>query len=113
MRNRERYHPDWNDVIRPDILKRDKFVCVKCGVMHKKSYVFQKDGSRFRISESEIKEWRGYGDKAYKVFLQIVHLDRDPGNNDYDNLKAYCPKCHLNYDREVNMILRKTKSKRL
>ena len=109
MRNRNRYHEDWEDIIRPEILKRDKFVCQNCGVRHKKSYVFQKNGSYFQIPESEIGLWKSYGDKAYKVFLQIAHLDGDPKNNKYTNLKSFCPRCHLNYDRERNKISRISK----
>jgi len=111
MRNKENYHQDWSDIIRPAILLRDKFICKVCGVRHKKSYVFQKDGSKFEIPDNEIKEWKAFGDKAYKVFLQVAHLDQDPLNNEEDNLLAMCPKCHLNYDRKFNMLKRKTKYK--
>lgn len=33
-----------------------------------------------------------------KVILTVAHLDHDPENNDFDNLKALCQKCHLSYD---------------
>ena len=111
MRNENLYHEDWKDIIRPDILKRDNYQCVVCNVRHKKSYVFQPKGGFFIIPESEIDLWKSYGDKAYKVFLQIAHLDQNRENNNYDNLKAMCPKCHLNYDRKFNQLKRKTKYK--
>ena len=111
MRNKDRYNEDWADIIRPLILLRDKYICKICGVRHKKSYVFNKDGSKFEIPENEIKEWKSYGDKAYKVFLQVAHLDQDPSNNDDGNLLSMCPKCHLNYDREHNNLKRITKFK--
>ena len=111
MRNKERYHKDWNDIIRPEILKRDGYVCTKCGVRHKKSYVFEKSGNRFEIPESEIKEWKSYGDKAYKVYLQIAHLDHDPNNNDYKNLASMCVKCHLTNDRDYKRLRRIVKLK--
>jgi len=107
MNNRQRYAENWEDTIRPDILKRDGYQCVICGVRHRKSYVFEKDGSFFLIPEDEIKEWKSYGDKAYKVFLQIAHLDNNPGNNNYENLKAMCPKCHLRYDKKHSQLMRK------
>jgi len=109
MRNKERYSENWNDVIRPDILKRDRYVCTKCKVRHRKSYVFESTGGRFEINDSEIKEWKKYGDRAYKIFLQVAHLDHDPNNNDYSNLAAMCVKCHLNYDREFKKLARISK----
>lgn len=111
MRNRENYPINWNYEIRPDILKRDKFKCVRCKAKHGITYVFNKNGSRFIIPKAELKEWKGFGDKAYTVWLQIAHLDRNPKNNDYSNLSALCPKCHLNYDREINQLMRKSKRK--
>ncbi len=111
MKNRDKYPPHWEDTIRPLILLRDKYTCQKCGVRHRKCYVFQKDGTRFEIPEDEISEWRAYGDKAYKVHLQVAHLDQNPSNNDDDNLKAMCPKCHLAFDRAYNKLKRISKLK--
>jgi hypothetical protein len=36
---------------------------------------------------------------AIKVVLTIAHLDRNPGNNDVERLRALCQFCHLRYDR--------------
>ncbi len=33
-----------------------------------------------------------------KVVLTVAHLDHNPRNNNDDNLKALCQKCHLAYD---------------
>lgn len=107
MRNRKEYPENWEDEIRPDILKRDKFRCTVCQVEHRKTYVFQKDGTKFKIPKEEIKEWKEYGDKAYTVYLQIAHLDQNRSNNNYENLRAMCPKCHLNHDRDHNTLKRK------
>ena len=35
-----------------------------------------------------------------KVVLTVAHLDHTPENCDPENLKAWCQKCHLNYDKE-------------
>ncbi len=35
-----------------------------------------------------------------KVVLTVAHLDHDPMNCDDENLKAYCQRCHLNYDKK-------------
>ncbi len=34
------------------------------------------------------------------VVLTIAHLDHDPTHNDPSNLRAFCQRCHLRYDRE-------------
>ncbi len=37
---------------------------------------------------------------------QIAHLDRDPSNNDIDNLAYLCLDCHKQYDLTSNRTLR-------
>lgn len=37
-----------------------------------------------------------------KVMLTVGHLDHDPGNNDFDNLRAWCNRCHLTYDADFH-----------
>jgi hypothetical protein len=34
--------------------------------------------------------------------LTVAHLDRNPGNNAFENLKALCVICHLDYDRAAH-----------
>lgn len=34
-----------------------------------------------------------------KVVLTVAHLDHTPENCHPDNLKAWCQRCHLNYDK--------------
>lgn len=110
MKNRHKYPENWYDEIRPDILKRDKKQCQKCGVLHRRCYGWDTNGKRYRINKDEIKEEREAGFKAYQVFLQIAHLDHDTTNNDYSNLLALCVKCHLNNDRAYKNILRISKT---
>ena len=38
-----------------------------------------------------------------KVVLTVAHLDHDVNNNDLFNLKAWCQRCHLTYDRELHI----------
>jgi hypothetical protein len=35
-----------------------------------------------------------------KVVLTVAHLDHDIGNNNPENLKHLCQRCHLNHDKE-------------
>lgn len=40
--------------------------------------------------------------KRVRVVLTIAHLDHDPTNNRYDNLRALCQRCHLGYDVDLH-----------
>lgn len=40
-----------------------------------------------------------YGFKYVVIVLTVAHLDHQPENCDYTNLKAMCQKCHNNYDK--------------
>lgn len=35
-----------------------------------------------------------------RVVLTVAHLDHQPENCDPENLRAWCQRCHLHYDRE-------------
>ncbi len=111
MKNRNRYVENWEDTIRPRILKRDNYQCVVCGVKHRKTYVFEKDDNKFIVPDNEIEEWKKFGDKCYKVYLQVCHLDNNPDNNEDYNLSSMCPKHHLKYDREFKNLMRIAKRK--
>ena len=39
-----------------------------------------------------------------KVVLTVAHLDHDPQNNDPDNLRAMCQRCHLTYDAKLHAM---------
>jgi 5-methylcytosine-specific restriction endonuclease McrA len=41
-----------------------------------------------------------------KVVLTVAHLDHDPGNNEFQNLRALCQRCHLAHDREQHALTR-------
>ena len=38
-----------------------------------------------------------------KVVLTIAHLDQNPQNNDFNNLRALCQRCHFHHDRKDNL----------
>lgn len=108
MRNRQNYPAEWHDVIRPEILKRAKYKCENCGLVHRKTYLFYPYTNPILIDKEELQEAKANGEKAYTIFLQISHQDHDTTNNDYSNLKALCQKCHLNYDRNFHKLVRKS-----
>lgn len=104
MRNRENYPENWEDTIRPDILKRDNYTCKGCGAKHRQSYIFLPKGKKIAVTDEEMKEAKANGERAYKVFLQVAHKDQDPGNNNYKNLISFCKACHLKFDRSHNAL---------
>ena len=109
MKNKQNYHADWSDIIRPAILKRDGYKCTKCNIKHKG--FISKIGSKTEhvIDDFEAAWLRSKGHVVAKVYLQVCHLDQNPANNEYSNLVSMCPACHLRYDNQYNVIKRMLK----
>jgi heterodisulfide reductase subunit B len=80
--NYKNYHPKWS-LIRRLILKRAKNHCEECGIQN----------HTYR--------------KGKVIFLTIAHLDHNVLNNKFNNLKAMCQRCHLNYDKNYHARSRK------
>lgn len=113
----KKYHPEWKTRIRPDILKRAGNKCEFCQAKNKELYIrgvwdgcecYQDmDGTIFASTDGMVIGATYVGEVAYHttkdtsvvIILTIAHLDHDINNNSYDNLKALCQKCHLNYDK--------------
>ena len=115
----KKYDPSWKTVIRPDILKRSEQLlygrmipcCEFCGVENK-AIGFRDHSGIFCHSEEYLNvQKRGFGfintTGFLKIVLTIAHLDHNVENNDYENLKALCQKCHLNWDKEHHKKSRK------
>ncbi len=106
MRNSRKYPENWKDEIRPRILKRDNFKCTQCKVKHR-SYVFiDQSNKTIIINREEHEELKREGLRTYRVYLQVAHLDNDTANNSDTNLKAMCPKCHNEYDKQWKLAIR-------
>lgn len=96
--NKALYPKNWKSEIRPAILKRANNCCEFCGV---KNYSFRyKHNHDVMLPPNSNVSLKEYS----KIVLTIAHLDNDPTNNNYDNLRALCQKCHLNYDKELHRI---------
>lgn len=107
MKNKHLYPAEWTDTIRPAILKRDGYRCTTCGVAHRAVGYYEK-GKHFVVCDSWMQQWAvNNGYKIQTMFLQIAHLNHIKSDCRPENLEAKCPRCHLNYDREFNMIKRK------
>lgn len=107
------YHPDWKDIIRPAILKRDGYKCAHCGIKHK-SRVYKDTTGKYVECDDFMEEWaKSTGRKVFTLFLQIAHLDHDKQNNEPSNLKALCPIHHARYDTEHKKLARITFSAKI
>ena len=109
------YPIDWSQISASIRFGRAKGRCEHCGRPHGRLVFHLGDG---RWWDDDAETWRnGNGktlssmppvapsldDKAArttKVVLAAAHLDHDPGNNRFRNLKAFCQRCHLLHDRK-------------
>ena len=102
----KKYHPDWKDVIRPYILKRDNYCCKHCGIANRTGF-YRSGGKRVIVDDDFIKAWcYSQHIKLSKVVLTVAHLDHDILNNEYNNLAALCQACHLKYDAHIHLVHR-------
>lgn len=81
--NKHRYPDNWLTEIRPAILKRAGNCC---------------EGSP-DYPECRAENGHAHPVTGSKVVLTIGHLDHQPENCDPENLRAWCQRCHLNYDK--------------
>lgn len=75
--NKNRYPANWKQISEDIRFNRANNKCEVCGAENYKPHPLT--GS--------------------KVILTVAHLDHQPENCDYSNLKAMCQKCHNNYDK--------------
>lgn len=113
-----KYPKNWRSEIRPSILARAKNKCEECGIDNYAEGWRDKEGNFITWKEIEDalenngydyfehelrhhlgKDWE-FKKKATKIVLTISHQDHDIKNNDPENLKALCQRCHLRHDRE-------------
>ncbi len=106
MRNKNLYPEDWNDVIRPAVLKRDNYKCQMCPVKHRQYVFFDQSGKMIIVDKLECDELRANGYKAYRVYLQVAHRDHLKIDHSYENLFCLCPWCHRLYDKRFDTLMR-------
>jgi len=106
MNNRKNYPENWVDVIRPQILARDKYTCQGCRVKHRSYLLIDKNNKAISIEKDEYIEYREAGLHAYRVYLQVAHKDNNPANNDEKNLISLCVRCHAKLDAEYKKTIR-------
>ena len=107
--DRSLYHPDWVDIIRPSILKRDNYSCRVCGVRHKSTVYKLSRGGYFTCDQFAAEWAKANGKHVFTLFLVVAHLDQDKTNNDPSNLMTLCPIHHASYDAKHRTLKRKMK----
>lgn len=96
--NKNRYPKNWKEV-RAKILERAKNCCEFCGLENHIFGIRTKDGFN-KLEGMALEAATIDGEKITRIVLTIAHLDHAPENNDPENLRALCQKCHLSYDME-------------
>jgi len=118
----KKYHSEWKSRIRPAILARAANCCEQCKVANKKvilrgqwngqeayqcpdyGHIYNADTGE-KIGQDYVGEVDPSGKRKFtRVVLTIAHLDHDIENNDPENLKALCQRCHLAHDLEHHRI---------
>jgi 5-methylcytosine-specific restriction endonuclease McrA len=99
---RKRYPPraEWRK-IRAAILERTEHKCETCGAPNGALIIRDIDDPFVYETHAACGGCAG-GDpdclRAVRIVLTIAHLDHTPENNDPNNLRALCQRCHLRYD---------------
>ena len=83
--NKKRYPPNWEQISMHIRFVRANNKCEFCGA---RNYALHPETNK-------------------RVVLSVAHLDHQPENNDFSNLKALCQRCHLRYDARHHAQTRK------
>jgi hypothetical protein len=104
--NTKGYSVDWRDVVRPNVLKRDKYKCMHCGVGNRAMYSIE-GGKRVILDDDWLlKNYINKGAKVIKVSLNIAHQCCTKACINELHLLTLCCSCHLVFDRHHNLINR-------
>ena len=105
--NRKLYSENWQDEIRPMILKRDNYKCKKCKVKHRSRGYYDSQGQFIECDEHMISYASKMNIKLIRIILQVHHKNQNKRDNNETNLITLCQKCHLNEERDINILKRK------
>lgn len=115
--NKKRYPENWKQ-IRTEILERAKNKCEQCNAENHSRIMrgTGDDAGTYMTEDAEvfcaetgdllgrIRMCDYTAKKAITVVLTIAHLDHTPENCDPSNLRAWCQRCHLDYDKHHHAI---------
>jgi 5-methylcytosine-specific restriction endonuclease McrA len=106
MQNRRDYPDNWNDEIRPNILKRDNYKCVECSIKHRSYVLITDSNQRIKIEYDEFLEYKKAGKNCYKIYLQVSHINNIKADCSPENLRTLCNRCHAKADKEWKSLMR-------
>ncbi len=110
--NKRRYPKNWKQ-IRQQIQERAGDACEGCGVKNHAVGARDKHGGwHDEDAIHHLNSDDGYalfGDfpKMIRIVCTTAHLDHTPENCDPANLRFWCQRCHLNYDRPRHIANRR------
>ncbi len=92
----KQYPPGWKKEVLPRILARDGHRCRCCGLGHRR-WGFRNAAGTFRPLPEGRKAPPGH--KAFRLLLNVVHLDHGLTDHSDANLGLMCQRCHVRYDK--------------
>jgi 5-methylcytosine-specific restriction endonuclease McrA len=114
------YPIDWQQLTDMVRFERAKGRCEQCNRPHGKIVCHMGDGRWWDDTSEAWRDDRGRivrkgappppqsdHTPTTRVYLATAHLDNNPGHNDQRNLKAFCQRCHIIYDRAEHLRRRR------
>lgn len=98
--NRHRYPRDWK-AIRERIRARAGNACEGCGVPNG-AFIYRDDAGQWHKWVPCTGAAPDDEPKVVRIVCTTAHLDHQPENCVDDNLRFWCQKCHLSYDRKLH-----------
>ena len=104
--NKKGYSQDWVDIVRPNVLRRDKYRCTHCGLSNRVRYTIE--GNKRVVLDDAwlVNRYTALGFKVLKVQLQIAHQCNTKACCNESHLITLCSSCHLRYDKHIHVITR-------
>lgn len=100
------YSIDWRDIVRPTILKRDKYKCIECGLSNHTKFTIE-NNQRVILDDSWLlNKYIERGFKISSIVLSISHECHVKSCINEKHLHSRCQKCHLRYDKHQHLMSR-------
>ena len=117
------YPIDWRLISRRIRFERARGRCEVCGRPHGALIIqladgrwWDEEGRLWRDDRGKPAAWPDVVDYTRagprRVYLGTAHLDHDPQNSAFRNLKAFCQRCHLRHDRAEHLRRRRVNGRR-
>jgi hypothetical protein len=117
------YPIDWPQISRRIRFERARGRCEGCGRPHGTLVIqladgrwFDEGGRTWRDDAGRPAPWPDVveyaGVREWRVWLGTAHLDHNPQNSAFRNLKALCQRCHLRHDRPEHVRRRRHNRRR-